>query len=149
MAHFSIPVYQRTYTWSRTQCEQLWKDVLVSAERGLEYRHFVGAVVYIEQKEAVFGAVPSYLVVDGQQRLTTVSLLLAALCERLSPERGEETRGQYLLNGLFNDQEKRRKLHLTQRDRETLFRIAAGDPLPPEPSPALVGNLAYCRERKS
>ena len=147
MAHFSIPVYQRTYTWTRTQCEQLWKDVLLSAERGPEYRHFVGAVVYIEQREAPFGAVPSFLVIDGQQRLTTVSLLLAALCDRLSEERATETRGHFLLNGLYNDPEKRRKLHLTQRDRETLFRIAAGDPLPPEPSPALVGNLAYFRER--
>ena len=148
MAHFSIPVYQRTYTWSRAQCEQLWKDVLLSAERGFEYRHFVGAVVYIEQRDTVHGsATPEFLVIDGQQRLTTVSLLLAALCEKLSEERRKETRDQYLVNGVTQDSKRRRKLILTQRDRDTLFRIAAGDALPPDPSPTLVSNFEFFRER--
>lgn len=147
MAHFSIPVYQRTYTWSRAQCDQLWRDVVAAAERGPQYQHFIGAVVYIEQRETVWASAPSFLVIDGQQRLTTVSLLLAALCERLPENLSLETRSQYLINGLTQDPERRRKLILTQRDRDTLFRAAAGEPLPDDASPVIANNLEYFRNK--
>src|SRR6266511_2836280 len=76
---FVIPIYQRTYSWTIKECEQLWKDILRAAQDDAVAGHFVGSVVYIERGLYQVTAVPQLLVIDGQQRLTTLSLLLGAL----------------------------------------------------------------------
>ena len=74
-ALFLIPVYQRRYSWERAQCEQLLEDLLRVHREG-STSHFFGSVVL---KGSTRGAKTEYVVIDGQQRLTTVSLLLLSL----------------------------------------------------------------------
>ena len=72
---FVIPVYQRNYEWKRDNCAQLFDDLIDVARSGRS-SHFFGSVVSSYQPN---GRYIEYLVIDGQQRLTTVSLLLLAM----------------------------------------------------------------------
>ena len=80
---FVIPVFQRDYNWAEEQCEQLWDDVERIGQRA-EGDHFFGPVVYISTK-GHGAAFTRWLLIDGQQRMTTVSLLMVALRDHLSP----------------------------------------------------------------
>jgi len=75
---FVIPVFQRDYTWdAETQCAQLWRDVLRAAGSSGERGHFLGSIVYVATGDTLAGFT-RWLLIDGQQRLTTITLLLAA-----------------------------------------------------------------------
>ena len=76
---FIIPIYQRTYSWTLAQCNQLWNDIVRVATNNDIPGHFVGSIVYIQKGIYQSTAIPQLLVIDGQQRLTTLSILLAAL----------------------------------------------------------------------
>ncbi len=78
---FTIPIYQRTYSWTDEQCEQLWKDIKRTGESNEMKGHFVGSIVYIQHGLFPAGGPVELLVIDGQQRLTTLSLLLIALAK--------------------------------------------------------------------
>ena len=82
-----IPIYQRTYSWTEKQCEQLWDDILKAARDHENQSHFLGSIVYVEESPGPISNVSEYLLIDGQQRLTTLSLLLLAF-SRLLPEQG-------------------------------------------------------------
>lgn len=72
---FKVPVYQRNYDWSNIQCEKLYQDIMKANER--DHKHFTGTVVYIV---GLAGSnLNEVLIIDGQQRLTTVYILLKAL----------------------------------------------------------------------
>jgi uncharacterized protein with ParB-like and HNH nuclease domain len=71
---FIIPVYQRNYDWTQKQCKQLFDD-LVSVINNKSKSHFFGSLVSTHQS----GAKASYLIIDGQQRITTVSLIFIAM----------------------------------------------------------------------
>jgi len=74
---FIIPIFQRTYSWEKNHCQQLWDDILrIGESAGLD-SHFIGSAVYIPEVDAG-AAIPRWLVIDGQQRITTVILLLLA-----------------------------------------------------------------------
>ncbi|MEU6381344.1 DUF262 domain-containing protein [Streptomyces sp. NPDC046909] len=101
---FQVPLYQRTYSWTEKQLGQLWNDILEQAElieRGEKANtHFLGSVVLAPspQNEATF---PRWLVVDGQQRLTTLSLALAAIRDHIrdaQPDEAERIDEEYLIN---------------------------------------------------
>jgi len=85
---FIIPIYQRTYSWHQIQCEQLFNDILRISdnEQGKDESqgHFVGSVVYFQESIHTVSGVPRLLVIDGQQRLTTITLLIAVLAEFVS-----------------------------------------------------------------
>ncbi|MFH8788883.1 GmrSD restriction endonuclease domain-containing protein [Streptomyces roseoverticillatus] len=101
---FQVPLYQRTYSWSEKQLAQLWSDILEQAELlesgATANTHFLGSVVLAPspQNEATF---PRWLVVDGQQRLTTLSLALAAIRDHIAdgqPDESERIDEEYLIN---------------------------------------------------
>ncbi|WP_405959253.1 DUF262 domain-containing protein [Streptomyces sp. NBC_00868] len=101
---FQVPLYQRTYSWTEKQLDQLWSDILEQAalvESGEPAStHFLGSVVLAPspQNEATF---PRWLVVDGQQRLTTLSLALAAIRDHIAgaqPDEAERIDEEYLIN---------------------------------------------------
>lgn len=125
-----IPIYQRTYSWKRPECQQLWDDILRVACNEQTLAHFVGSIVYVEKGIFHVSSVPQLLVVDGQQRLTTISLLLAALGEALQEQgrvsHAEITRDKifnyYLLNA-YEDGDLRYKLLLTQSDKDTFIAL--------------------------
>lgn len=72
---FIIPVYQRAYSWKREHCESLFKDLMNVYENNY-VSHFFGSVVYVSND--VRGC-NEHIIIDGQQRITTVSLLLLAI----------------------------------------------------------------------
>lgn len=76
---FLIPIYQRTYSWTERECRQLWDDILRTGKNDDIAAHFVGSIVYIEQGLFQVASQSQLLVIDGQQRLTTVMLILEAL----------------------------------------------------------------------
>ena len=76
---FIIPVFQRDYSWGPEQCDRMWSDVLKAVED--DALHFLGSFVYVD--EQVGAAFSRWLVIDGQQRLTTLILLMIALRDHL------------------------------------------------------------------
>lgn len=149
---FIIPIYQRSYSWTIKQCDQLWKDILHAAKDESLLGHFIGSVVYIEKGLYQVSANPQLLVIDGQQRLTTITLLITAIAESLqeSAEIQEITpkkmRNYFLLNS-DEDGESRYKLLLTQNDKKTLINILENQDLPETPSRQIVENYNFFKEQ--
>ncbi|WP_328335511.1 MULTISPECIES: GmrSD restriction endonuclease domain-containing protein [unclassified Streptomyces] len=119
---FQVPLYQRTYSWTDKQLAQLWGDILDQAELvdadATASTHFLGSVVLAPspQNEATF---PRWLVVDGQQRLTTLSLALAAIRDHIAgtqPDEAERIDEEYLINKRKKGADRFRLLP-TQADR--------------------------------
>ena len=81
---FVIPIYQRTYSWTEKECRQLWDDIVRCGSSDKIAVHFVGSIVYVESGLSQVTHQSPLLVIDGQQRLTTVSLLLAALAKAVA-----------------------------------------------------------------
>ena len=79
---FVIPIYQRTYSWNERECRQLWDDILRTGLNETVPAHFVGSIVYVEKGLYHLSSQSPLLVIDGQQRLTTITLLIEALARR-------------------------------------------------------------------
>ncbi len=146
---FIIPIYQRTYRWELKQCRQLWEDILRTAQDARIPAHFIGSVVYIKAGpyDAPVTTTPQMLLIDGQQRLTTLSLLLIALREALKATSGEEAMtpeeiDDYLINK-HGKGELRHKLVLTQGDKDTLAALIDGRPLPSSSSLRIEENYRF------
>lgn len=125
---FVIPIYQRTYSWTEKECRQLWDDILRAGKNDEIPAHFIGSVVYVEQGLYSVSSQSPLLVIDGQQRLTTVTLLIAALAEVLVDEEPIEDfsprklRNYYLVNP-EEEAERHFKLILSQTDKPSLIAI--------------------------
>lgn len=122
---YQVPLYQRMYSWTRAQLERLWDDLAKLAEDrkgNTTATHFIGSLVLAPSPSNGPAGVQEYLVVDGQQRLTTLTILLTAIRdhrkERESPEHFDRINEQYLINKWQRDSE-RFKLLPTQADRES------------------------------
>ncbi|MGC4033093.1 MAG: DUF262 and DUF1524 domain-containing protein [Tepidisphaeraceae bacterium] len=145
---FIIPIYQRTYSWTLKQCEQLWRDIERAATDDTVSGHFIGSVVYIQKGLYQIASVPQLLVIDGQQRLTTVSLILTALGKSLQKE-GEQSEitqkklTNYFLANAEEDGDLRYKLLLTQSDRPTLMRLVDGKEPPEKASKRVTENFEF------
>lgn len=125
---FVIPIYQRTYSWQLAQCDQLLKDIIrISKDDNLQ-GHFLGSIVYFQEDIHTISDVPKLLVIDGQQRLTTVSLLILALSHFLKNNPVElDTNANklfnyYLLNS-DEDNDLRYKLMLTRGDKQSYINL--------------------------
>lgn len=145
---FIIPIYQRTYSWTESECLQLWDDIIRTGENDNISAHFIGSIVYIEKGLYQVSSQSSLLVIDGQQRLTTLSLIIEALARHLGdtePLEGFSTkklRNYYLLNPL-EDGELRYKLLLTQTDKQSLLALVDQKPWPSESSHRLKENFEF------
>lgn len=122
---YQVPLYQRTYSWVKEQHERLWSDLVrLSEDRqdNPEATHFLGSVVLAPSPSNGPTGVHRYLVVDGQQRLTTLSILLAAIRDHRAATEGPQHRDrineQYLENK-WDSEDARLKLLPTQADRES------------------------------
>lgn len=146
---FVIPIYQRTYSWTLKQCQQLWQDITRAAGNDDVSGHFVGSIVYIESGLYQVASVPQLLVIDGQQRLTTISLLLSALGKAIGASTDENldiTRRKLENYYLFNNEEEgddRYKLFLTQGDCDTFIQLIEDREPPKEASIRITENYEY------
>ncbi|MFI8511258.1 DUF262 domain-containing protein [Streptomyces sp. NPDC085460] len=123
---FQVPLYQRTYSWTRKQLERLWDDLIDLVEQQLDgaspASHFLGSVV-LAPGQLQAGGMQRWLVVDGQQRLTTIMLALTALRDHIrdstaegSARTADRIHRQYLVNEFLEGDEHFRLLP-TQADR--------------------------------
>jgi uncharacterized protein with ParB-like and HNH nuclease domain/predicted transport protein len=149
---FVIPIYQRTYSWKEKECKQLWDDIFRTGNNDGVSAHFVGAIVYIEKGLYQVSSQSPMLVIDGQQRLTTLTLLVAALAKALGkleeanrePMDGfspRKLRNYFLLNP-EEEGERHYKLVLSQTDKSSLIAIVSGNEQPKERSLRVTENFA-------
>ncbi|HRU51435.1 MAG TPA: DUF262 domain-containing protein [Planctomycetota bacterium] len=125
--NFKIPIYQRKYTWRIEQCEQLFDDIINTILKSRE-SHFFGAIIITEDKKTD----SRYIVIDGQQRIATISLLLLALKVALDDNviqsndhdpksLGDNILRSYLINDDVDKRNNKQEYHiqLTEEDDET------------------------------
>jgi uncharacterized protein with ParB-like and HNH nuclease domain/predicted transport protein len=142
---FVIPIYQRTYSWTESECRQLWNDIVRSGSSDKVAVHFVGSIVYVESGLSQVTHQAPLLVIDGQQRLTSVSLLLAALAKAVGdtePFDGfsqRKIKNYYLLNPEETG-ERHFKLLLSQTDKASLTAIVDEGEKPAQPSLRIMAN---------
>ncbi len=143
---FIIPIYQRTYSWTSKQCQQLWDDILRAGSSDTIAVHFIGSIVYVEQGLSQVTHQAPLLVIDGQQRLTTLSLLVEALARALGdtePADGfsaAKLRHYYLSNPLEGG-DRYFKLLLSQTDNASLKAVIKNTEQPKEPSLRVTQNF--------
>jgi Uncharacterized conserved protein len=149
---FVIPIYQRTYSWAERECRQLWDDILRTGSNDAIAAHFVGSIVYIEKGLYQVSSQSPLLVIDGQQRLTTMMLILEALARHLADTEpfdgfsAKKLRNYYLLNPL-EDGERGFKLLLTQTDKASLLALVQQEPQPTESSMRIRENFAFFEDQ--
>ena len=150
---FVVPIFQRDYSWGTKHCQQLWNDILrVGADQNSK-AHFLGSVVYIPAEDSQ-AAIPRWLVIDGQQRLTTVTLLLIALRDQLIAEPSideallspEEIDDYFLLNRHGKGALKN-KLMLRRADNNELTALLSGGSVDSDAAETLRENYEFFRNR--
>jgi uncharacterized protein with ParB-like and HNH nuclease domain/predicted transport protein len=143
-----IPIYQRTYSWTERECRQLWDDILRTGRNDEISAHFVGSLVYIEKGLYQVSSQSPLLVIDGQQRLTTIVLVLEALARQLGTDEpvdgftANKLRNYYLLNPL-EEGERAFKLLLTQNDKDSLLAVVQQKAWPAEHSARIKENFEF------
>ena len=133
---FIIPVFQRDFSWTREQREQLWSDVLHASAGNSDSTHFMGSIVYIGAD--LGAAFTSWLLIDGQQRLTTLTLLMIALRDHIRESNWQgsedgptaERIDAYYLRNVHESGQRQYKLVLRRKDNDTLKALIAGQELP-------------------
>lgn len=146
---FVIPIYQRMYSWDEKQCNQLWQDILrVGSNKDIN-GHFVGSIVYVADGLSTVSVQAPLLVVDGQQRLTTLTLLLEALARTLKVDEepidgfsSKKLRHNYLTNPL-EEGNRYLKLVLSENDKLTLDNIIRNYEIPANYSLRIKENFDY------
>ena len=126
-SQFIIPVFQRDYSWSEENCRQLWKDVQAIGTSADERGHFIGSVVYVATGDSAAGFT-RWLLIDGQQRVTTITLLFTALRDHISEigwqgsEDGPTVKriDAYFLRNFQEEGDREIKLKLRRHDDATL-----------------------------
>ena len=125
---FQVPIFQRWYSWQKEDCEKLWDDVLRAGQNENIPSYFLGSIVSMQHGINYTSGVTQLVLIDGQQRLTTLSLLLSALgraIEARGLEIGIDRRRiqNYYLFNADEDGELRYKQRLTEPDKETLNQL--------------------------
>ncbi|WP_120895059.1 DUF262 and DUF1524 domain-containing protein [Helicobacter pylori] len=142
---FVIPIYQRLYSWKKEQCEQLWDDIIKIGGNDKMNGNFIGSILYVQVD---YTHSSPLLIIDGQQRLTTITLLFIALRNHLNDEdeflekfSRQEIQNRYLINS-DEKGDKKFKLFLSEPDRDTLLSlIDKNKRKPSEPSLKIVENF--------
>ncbi|GAA9726257.1 hypothetical protein VN0044_00230 [Helicobacter pylori] len=142
---FVIPIYQRLYSWKKEQCEQLWDDIIKIGGNDKMNGHFIGSILYV--LDGITHSDNILLIIDGQQRLTTITLLLTALRNHLSDEvKCKEIEDYYLINS-DKDGDKKFRLILSESDKDTLLSLTDKDKRKPsEPSLKIMENFKLFEE---
>ncbi|GAA8059242.1 DUF262 and DUF1524 domain-containing protein [Helicobacter pylori] len=138
-----IPIYQRVYSWEKKQCKELWDDITKIGGNDKMDGHFIGSILYM--LDGITHSDNALLIIDGQQRLTTITLLLTALRDHWSDKR-KEIEDHYLINS-DKDGDKKFRLILSESDKDTLLSLIDKDRRKPsEPSSKIVENFKLFEE---
>ncbi len=149
---FVIPIYQRVYSWEKEQCKQLWDDIIKTGGNDQIEGHFIGSIVFVH--DGIYTTnYNELLIIDGQQRLTTITLLFIALRNHLNDEDEflgkfscQKIRNRYLINS-DEKGDKKFKLILSEPDRDTLLSLIDKDRRKPsEPSLKIMENFKLFEE---
>ena len=154
---FIVPVFQRDYKWGSRQWQRLWDDVNRAASLNPATGHFLGSLVQIDTGRTT-PSLSSWLVIDGQQRLATLTLMMTALRDHINETGwdGDDTGPTpELLDDLFLKNrhargDARYKLSLRRTDDSTLHALVDGkglDTLESRPSGQIAGGYQFFRER--
>ncbi len=152
---FVIPVFQRDYSWTEENCKQLWNDLMRVGGAADSRVHFVGSVVYIPSGDSAAGFT-RWLLIDGQQRLTTVTLLLLALRDHLletnwqgekeddpTPKRIDA----YFLKNIQEEGARQQKLVLRRNDQRVLRALLERAPIAADDDSRVLENYQFFREK--
>ncbi|MTF40351.1 DUF262 domain-containing protein [Cyanobacterium aponinum] len=122
---YIVPLFQRSYSWGKPQWEQLWSDIVELLENESNSPHFFGSIVTM-QMEFLPEEVSKFLLIDGQQRLTTILILLATIRDQAKIIHNlklfKEINDKYLINA-YDEGENFYKLLPTQIDRQSFYQI--------------------------
>ncbi|WP_120915066.1 GmrSD restriction endonuclease domain-containing protein [Helicobacter pylori] len=149
---FVIPIYQRVYSWEKEQCKQLWDDIIKTGGNDQIEGHFIGSIVFVH--DGIYTTNHNeLLIIDGQQRLTTITLLFIALRDYLNDEdeflkkfSRQKIQNRYLINS-DEKGDKKFKLILSELDRDTLLYLIDKDRRKPsEPSSKIMENFKLFEE---
>lgn len=118
---FVIPVYQRNYDWKTSECKELLNDI-ISVQINNRGTHFIGSIVYVHDSIHLTNEVKEFVIIDGQQRLTTINILYVALYKH-AKENGKTNDSERLFNQVLTNQyvqNESSKLKLKQTDTNSL-----------------------------
>ncbi|OOP94036.1 DUF262 and DUF1524 domain-containing protein [Helicobacter pylori] len=147
---FVIPIYQRLYSWEKEQCKQLWDDIIKIGGNDKMNGHFIGSILYVRVNDTHSSPL---LIIDGQQRLTTITLLFIALRDHLNDEDDllekfshQKIQNRYLINS-DEKGDKKFRLILSESDKDTLLSLIDKDRRKPsEPSSKIMENFKLFEE---
>lgn len=152
---FIVPIFQRDYSWGTKHCQQLWKDVIRVGSDPRVKGHFLGSVVYVAAEDNT-ATITRWLLIDGQQRMTTLTLLLIALRDQMNQVQGNGDGGDevstpeelddYFLRNRHGKGDRRHKLHLRRADHETLTALLDNKDIPDAASERVKENFLFLRD---
>jgi len=127
---FVIPVYQRNYDWSNAQCKQLLDDILEAGRRNDVSAHFIGSIVFVHDDVYSASGIRELTIIDGQQRLTTITLLylvLYRLAINLGNRKLEYRINETYLINKYAESEEKLKLRPTENNDRALKYLLRSD----------------------
>jgi uncharacterized protein with ParB-like and HNH nuclease domain len=148
---FIIPVYQRNYDWTVGQCKQLLDDILEVGYSKKMNAHFIGSIVYIHDDAFTTSRIKELTIIDGQQRLTTLTLIYLALY-RLAKEINDEglvdeISETYLINKFATEEEKLKLRPTENNDKALKFLLRSDETEEFNDFSKLIANFDYFKER--
>ena len=148
---FVIPVYQRNYDWKLAQCKQLLEDIFEVGTNKNSHGHFIGSIVYVHDDIYSASGVRELVVIDGQQRLTSITLIYLTvylLADSLGDEKLKAQIGETYLINKFAPEEEKLKLRPTENnDKAYKYLLRAGEGEEYEGFSRLIENFDYFKSR--
>jgi uncharacterized protein with ParB-like and HNH nuclease domain len=147
---FVIPVYQRNYDWSQQECRELINDI-VSVEQEQRGTHFIGSIVFIHEGIYSTSEVKELVIIDGQQRLTTINILYVALYrfakENNLQQEAEMLYDMFLVNKYVHNEASKLKLKQTDTNSKAFQAIMVGTEKEFHTYSNVVENFNYFKSR--
>ena len=148
---FIIPVYQRNYDWTVGQCKQLLDDILEVGYSKKMNAHFIGSIVYIHNDAYTTSRIKELTIIDGQQRLTTLTLIYLALYKLAKEIKNEglvnEISETYLINKFATEEEKLKLRPTENNDKALKFLLRDDEKEEFNDFSKLIANFDYFKER--
>lgn len=147
---FVIPVYQRNYDWDSKQCEQLFQDIEVAGKREDDF-HFIGSIVYLNKDIYATEEIEQLILIDGQQRLTTLILIYLSLyyfyLENNMKEAANKIYDTYLVNKYAKKLQERYKLRSHRKYQKDLEYLFEGKDIEHNEYSRLINNFNYFKQK--